>query len=57
MNNSVCENGIMAESTYTCKNRSYDAAFKLKVVDYAEHNTNRGAARKCGVDEKQVRDW
>ena len=39
----------MAEST--CKKRSYDAAFKLQVVDYANHNTNRGAARKYGVDD------
>ena len=46
----------MAEDT-TCKNRSYDAAFKLQVIDYADHNTNRGAARKYGVDERKVRKW
>ena len=30
---------------------SYDDAFKLKVVSCAEQSTNRGAARKFGVDE------
>lgn len=39
------------------RKRSYDAAFKLKVVAYAETNTNRGAGRKFGVDEKRVREW
>ena len=39
------------------KKRSFDAAFKLKVVEYAEMNTNRGAATKYSVDEKQVRQW
>ena len=33
------------------KKRSYDAAFKLKAVSCAEQSTNRGAARKFGVDE------
>ena len=36
----------------TKKKRSFDAAFKLRVVEYAEQNTNRGAGRKFGVDEK-----
>ena len=45
----------MAESV--CKKRSYDAALKLKVVEYAEDNTNRGTARKYGLDKKWVREW
>ena len=47
----------MAESSPVCKKRSYDAAFKLKVIEFAEQNTNRSAARKYGVDEKRVREW
>ena len=39
------------------KKRSFDVAFKLKVVKYAIQNTNRGASRKFGVDEKRVREW
>ena len=39
------------------KRRSFDEAFKLKVVEYAEMNTNRGAATKYSVNEKQVRLW
>ena len=30
----------------TKKKRSFDAAFKLRVVEYAEEDTNRGAGRK-----------
>ena len=30
----------------TKKKRSFDAAFKLRVVEYAEQDTNRGAGRK-----------
>ena len=47
----------MAESSQVCKKRSYDAAFKLKVIEFAEQNANRGAARKYGIDEKRVREW
>ena len=47
----------MAENSPVCKKRSYDAAFKLKVIEFAEQNTNRGAGRKYGVDEKRVREW
>ena len=36
----------------TKKKRNFDAAFKLRVVEYAEQDTNRGAGRKFGVDEK-----
>ena len=39
------------------KTRNFDAAFKLKVVQYAEENTNRGAGKKYGKDEKRVREW
>ena len=47
----------MAEAVIT-KKRSFDAAFKLQVVEYAEKkNTNRSAGRKFSVDEKRVREW
>ena len=36
------------------KKRSFDTAFKLKVVACAESTTNRGAAAKFFVDEKSV---
>ncbi len=39
------------------KKRSFDAAFKLKVVGFAENNSNRGAGRKFSVDERRVRVW
>ena len=39
------------------RKRSFDAAFKLKVVEFAENDTNRGAAKKYGIDEKRVREW
>ena len=39
---------------YQQEERSFDAAFKLTVVEYAEHDTNRGAGRKFGVDERIV---
>ena len=32
-------------------------AFKQKVVAYAEGESNSGAARRFGVDEKRVREW
>ena len=34
----------------TKKIRSFEAAFKLRVVEYAEQDKNRGAGRKFGVD-------
>ncbi|XP_028936453.1 pogo transposable element with KRAB domain isoform X2 [Ornithorhynchus anatinus] len=37
--------------------RSYDAGFKLAVVDYAEVTNNCQAAKQFGVMEKNVRDW
>ncbi|KAJ1193088.1 hypothetical protein NDU88_002394 [Pleurodeles waltl] len=39
------------------KRRSYEAAFKLKVVSRAEKSNNSIASREFGVDEKQVREW
>ena len=30
----------------------FDAAFKLSIVEYVEQDTNRGAGRKFGVNEK-----
>jgi len=33
---------------------SYDASFKLKVVAFAEENSNVRAAAHFGVNEKQV---
>ena len=41
----------------TGKSKSYEAGFKLKVVDYAEEHGNRGAEREFGVSEKVVRGW
>lgn len=38
-------------------NRSYTAAFKLHVVEYAHLNTVAGASRQFGVDEKCIRTW
>ena len=37
--------------------KSYDTAFKLKVIEYAEKLNNREAGRKFGVGESSVRDW
>ena len=36
----------------TKKKRNFDAAFKMRVVEYAEQDTNKGASRKFDVDEK-----
>ena len=36
----------MDESQPVTKKRSYNATLKLKVVEYAEDNSNRAAARK-----------
>ena len=44
----------MAERSHR---KSYDSAFKLKVVEYAEDNSNRRAAKRYKVDESCVRDW
>ena len=36
---------------------SYDAAYKLQVVDFAERSCNAEAERQFGVNEKQIREW
>ncbi|KFD64659.1 hypothetical protein M514_20376 [Trichuris suis] len=41
----------------TEKKRSYDAGFKLTVIDMAKKTNSCAAARKYGVTEKMVRDW
>ena len=48
---------VTAEGPLRKKKLSYDANFKLKVVDYAENATSRGVAAKFFVDEKPVREW
>ena len=47
----------MADGGPSQKKRSFDSAFKLKVVEFAEKYSNRGAGRQLGVDEKRVREW
>ena len=39
------------------KNKTYDAAYQLKVIEYAAKHTNREAGRKFNVGESSVRDW
>uniref|UniRef100_A0A8C3IBY8 HTH CENPB-type domain-containing protein n=1 Tax=Chrysemys picta bellii TaxID=8478 RepID=A0A8C3IBY8_CHRPI len=39
------------------KRSAYHAAFKLKVVEYAEANNNCATAREFCINEKQVREW
>lgn len=36
---------------------SYDASFKLRVVEAAEGSNNSAAARQFGVSESTIRDW
>ena len=36
---------------------SYTAAFKLKLVEYAERHGNRCAGREFDVCEKLIRNW
>ena len=47
----------MADGGPSQKKRSFDSAFKLKVVEFAEKYSNRGAGRQLGVDKKRVREW
>src|SRR6218665_1265677 len=44
-------------SDWKRKRTSYEAGFKLKVVEYAEVHGNSNAMREFGVNEKLVRDW
>ena len=39
------------------KRKAYDAAFKLKVIELADKEGNRAAARKFRIDESMVRRW
>lgn len=39
------------------KRLSYTVGFKLKVIEFAEKNSNRSAQRQFDVNEKLVRDW
>ena len=48
---------IVMTDNPTLKKRSFDAAFKLRVLEYAEKSSNREAGRKYKVDEKCVRYW
>ena len=48
---------VMAEGGCKSKKRSFDVAFKLKVVEGDEQTTNREAARKFLVDKASVRYW
>ena len=38
----------------TKKKRSFDAAFKVRVVEYAEEDTNRGAGRSLVLMKRIV---
>ncbi|XP_071482518.1 uncharacterized protein [Diadema antillarum] len=37
--------------------RSFSAAFKLSMVEYAEKFGNRAAGRRCRIDESTIRRW
>ena len=39
------------------KRKSYDASFKLQILEYAKKESKRAAARKFSVHEQRVRDW
>ena len=48
----------MAGSSSRIKTRiAYDAAYKLKVINFAEKSNNCEAARKFGVAESNIRLW
>ena len=46
--------GVMASKR---KRSCYDAAFKLKVVEFVEECGNRAAEHEYTISEKLVRDW
>lgn len=37
--------------------RSYTISFKLKVIEYAEKQSNHAAARNFDVDRRRVIEW
>ena len=37
--------------------KSYEAAFKLKVIEFSKENTIHATARKFDITTKMVRDW
>ena len=37
--------------------KTFNAASKLKVINYTSQYSNRGAARMCGIDQKRVHEW
>ena len=39
------------------RHRSSTSVFKLKVIEFAEMNSNRNAEREFDVNQKQIRDW
>ena len=41
----------------TVEKRTFDASFKLKVIDCASQYSNNATARVHGIDEKRVLDW
>ena len=47
----------MADMAETVKKRSFDAAFKLEVIEYCSNHSNRETARHFGIDEKRVQEW
>ena len=48
---------VPAPVSRVAKKRSFDAKFKITVVEYATKSTNRAAAATFFVDEKSVRQW
>lgn len=46
-----------AGSVHVNRKRTFDAAFKLKVVACAEMSTNKGAASRYSIEEKSVQVW
>ena len=48
---------MSAVSEMKKKRMSYSAAFKLKVISFAENANNSAASRHFGISEKLVRDW
>ena len=39
------------------KRASHDAAFKLRVIEFAENSKNCAAIREFDINEKLVKDW